>query len=141
MIKLFNFKVINLPRDDKDKDKNEDEFINDLFENITRIFSSLFGIPIPTQNPRRINKVEEEKREKVIKNILEKENEFYIYYDIPGVNPDTIILRIKDNKVYLYARNAREIRDITELPKPVKNKIKSSNYRNGILEVIIEKKR
>ncbi|MGQ4892904.1 MAG: Hsp20/alpha crystallin family protein [Candidatus Njordarchaeia archaeon] len=122
-------------RDDKD-----DEFIDELFENITKIFASLFGIPIPKQEVWSNEEISIQEQEKVMKHIHEEKDKIYIYFNIPGVDPNTIVLKIKDNKLFLYARNAREIRDVTELPKKGKKKIEKWDYRNGVLEVEIVKK-
>ena len=125
-----------------DKDGDEDP-IDELFDNITKIFSSIFGIPLNTNKGRPNHLVDKNSssEQKVIKHIHEKDEYIEVIYDIPGIDPSTVLLKVKDKKLYLYARNDKEIRDITELPHPVKDKIKNWEYRNGILIVTLEKKK
>ncbi len=129
-----------MDKNKRDKDREEDP-IDELFDNITRIFSSIFGIPLNQAPSRHIVNKEENEKEEIIKHVREMGDNIIVIYDVPGVDPSTIILKVKDNKLYLYARNNREIRDVTELKTLVKDKIKSWDYRNGILEVVLEKKK
>jgi len=121
---------------DDDRDR-EDDFFNELFDSINKIFSAIFGIPMKTGKTKIQRSIP---KTRILKHVLEKEKEYWIYLDIPGIDLRDVILQIKDNRLDIYVKT-RDLRDVIEFKKPVKKKIKSVNYRNGILEIVVEKKK
>ena len=91
--------------------------------------------------------------------ISETENNIKVVIELPGVEKKDIDLEIKDNyliiratikkgkiktqsKDYLYQeRNYQQYYRVIPLPKEVDNKSIDAKYNNGILEIILKKKK
>jgi len=59
--------------------------------------------------------------------------------EMPGVEKDSINIRIKDNKLIISASNKKKYYKEIELPPGIKPDKARAKYKNGVLEVVIEK--
>jgi HSP20 family protein len=74
--------------------------------------------------------------------VIDEKDKVTIIAEIPGVEKDKISVRIKDNKLIIKAEDKdRKYYKEIELPPGVKPETAKAKYRNGILEVTIEKER
>ncbi len=75
--------------------------------------------------------------------VFEDEDKVTIVAELPGVDKDKIDIRItKDNKLIIRARdeNRKYYKEI-ELPAKVKPETAKAKYKNGVLEIVIEKEK
>ncbi len=74
--------------------------------------------------------------------VIDEKDKVTIIAEIPGVEKDKISVRIKDNKLIIRAEDKdRKYYKEIELPPGVKPETAKARYKNGILEVTIEKER
>uniref|UniRef100_A0A7J3ZIG7 Hsp20/alpha crystallin family protein n=1 Tax=Fervidicoccus fontis TaxID=683846 RepID=A0A7J3ZIG7_9CREN len=80
-----------------------------------------------------------EEREPLV-DVYEEEDKIVVVAEMPGVERDKISVKATENKVTIRASNEqrRYYKEI-ELPKPVKPETAKAQYRNGVLEVKVEK--
>jgi len=74
--------------------------------------------------------------------VIDEKDKVTIIAEMPGVEKDKISVRIKDNKLIIKAEDGdRKYYKEIELPPGVKPETAKAKYRNGILEVTIEKEK
>ncbi len=71
--------------------------------------------------------------------VLDYDNEVIVVAELPGVDKDKIKVKIKDNKLVIKAENKKKYYKEVELPAKVKPETAKASYKNGVLEVRIEK--
>ncbi|RLG17977.1 Hsp20/alpha crystallin family protein [Nanoarchaeota archaeon] len=104
-----------------------------------------FGnVPKTMRGPAKILEEEyyEEEREPLVE-INEREDKIYVTVELPGVDKDSIDLEIIDgNKLLIKAKGEnRSYRKVLELPADVDEESIKATYKNGILDIIINKKK
>jgi len=73
--------------------------------------------------------------------VIDEKDRVVVIAELPGIDKDKIDIRIKDNKLIIKAKNKdRKYYKEIELPAEVKPETAKAKYRNGVLEVTIEKK-
>ena len=74
--------------------------------------------------------------------VIEKDKEIKVVVEVPGVNKDDIKVRVVGgNKLVISAKSEdRQYYKEIELPAEVDEKNAKANYRNGVLEVVLQKK-
>jgi len=83
------------------------------------------------------------KEREPIVDVFEEENCINVMVELPGVEENEIDLRVDESSLVISAGNAKErayYRKV-ELPAPVKKGTIKNSYRNGILEVRLEKEK
>ncbi len=82
-----------------------------------------------------------EEREPLV-DVFEDEDKVTIVAELPGVDKDKIKVRIKDNKLIIRASNEghKYYKEI-ELPAKVKPETAKAKFKNGVLEITIEKEK
>ncbi|AEM39350.1 Heat shock protein Hsp20 [Pyrolobus fumarii 1A] len=81
-----------------------------------------------------------EEREPLV-DVFEDEDKITVIAELPGVDKDKIKVRIKDNKLIIRASNGQKYYKEVELPAKVKPETAKARYKNGVLEVVIEKEK
>lgn len=72
--------------------------------------------------------------------VIEHEDEVWVVVDLPGVSKDKINVRIVDNKkLVIKASNGKKYSKEIELPAKVKPETAKASYKNGVLEIKIQK--
>jgi HSP20 family protein len=83
--------------------------------------------------------VVEEEREPIT-DIFNEKNEIRIYAEMPGVNEEDIKIELKNDVLNIYAQTKnRKYRKEILLPEKMKNDTFTSNLKNGILTISIQK--
>ncbi|MCE4601633.1 MAG: Hsp20/alpha crystallin family protein [Desulfurococcales archaeon] len=76
--------------------------------------------------------------------VLDYDNEVVVVAELPGVDRDKIKVKVKDNKLIIKAEkpeNKKKYYKEIELPAKVKPETAKASYKNGVLEVRIEKEK
>ncbi len=73
--------------------------------------------------------------------IIDKDDEIIVVFDLPGVNRDSIKLKLDGSRLLVKADGAKRIYEYIELPTKVKGKIDHYEYNNGVLMIHIKKKK
>ncbi len=82
-----------------------------------------------------------EEREPLV-DVLEDENTVTVVAEVPGVNKEDIDIRIKDNTLVISAQSGdRKYYKEIQLPAKVKPETAKATYKNGVLEVRLEKEK
>jgi HSP20 family protein len=126
-------------------------FDEDPFEEIVRDF---FGEKVRGGRvSRRSDFVESEEQERTI-DFIEKSGKLYVVFELPGYDKEDIDVAVKDNilsiratkkcsecvESYIAKRLNSGIRIQKTLPKMVNTKKFDFSFKNGILEVVFDKK-
>ena len=103
------------------------------------------GRPIVEEfgNVRRIGRrpVISEEREPLVE-VHEEDNKVTVIAELPGVDKEDIDVRVVDNKLIIKAKGKdRKYYKEVELPEDIKPETARAQYRNGVLEVTIERKK
>ena len=81
-----------------------------------------------------------EEREPLV-DVFEEDNRFVIVVEMPGVDKDKIDVKATEEKIVVRASNGqRKYYKEIELPKPIKPETAKAQYKNGVLEIKVEKK-
>ncbi|MEM4042400.1 MAG: archaeal heat shock protein Hsp20 [Saccharolobus sp.] len=74
--------------------------------------------------------------------VIEKDKEIKVVVEVPGVNKDDIKVKVVGgNKLVISAKSEdRQYYKEIELPAEVDEKNAKANYKNGVLEVVLQKK-
>lgn len=101
------------------------------------------GKPIVEEfgNVRRVGRrpIIEETIEPLV-DIIDEKDRIVVVAEIPGVDKDKIDVRVKDDKLIIKAENEkRKYYKEIKLPQGVKPETARAKYKNGVLEIIIEK--
>ena len=82
-----------------------------------------------------------EEREPLV-DVLEDERTITVVAEVPGVNKEDIDIRIKDKTLIISAQSGdRKYYKEIELPAKVKPETAKASYKNGVLEVRLEKEK
>jgi len=74
--------------------------------------------------------------------VMDEKDRVVVIAELPGIDKDKLDIRIKDNKLIIRARGKdRKYYKEIELPAEVKPETAKARYRNGVLEITIEKKK
>ncbi len=74
--------------------------------------------------------------------VIERDDEIWIIADIPGVSRENIDVKVTERAVTIKAHSEeRKYHKIVDLPTEVDPETAKANYRNGVLEVKIKKKK
>jgi HSP20 family protein len=93
----------------------------------------------PTRTPKGESTISEEREP--LTDIIEGKNTVAITLEIPGVEKDNVDLSIKENVLEIKVNAPqRKYHKIVDLPCKVKPKSTKATYKNGILDIVIEKK-
>ncbi len=84
--------------------------------------------------------IKEEKR-KIEPDIIEKEDEYMVILDLPGIDKNTIKLKLDKNQLIIKAEGARKVYEYVTLPLNIKGSIDRFDYNNGVLTIYIKKKK
>lgn len=88
----------------------------------------------------KFESLKEERRE-IKPEVIEKEDEYIVILDLPGVDEKTLQLKLDNNKLLIRAEGVRKIYEYVELPSSVKGNIDKYMYNNGVLTIHIKKKK
>ncbi|MCY0883058.1 MAG: Hsp20/alpha crystallin family protein [Acidianus infernus] len=126
-----------MPSRERDIFDLADELIREIgeeFERIEREFERSFReIKERLESVPRIRKP--------LVDVVEKENEIKVIAELPGVNKEDIKVRVNGNKLIISAKSEdRQYYTEVELPAEVDEKSAKAVYRNGVLEVTLQKK-
>ncbi len=94
-------------------------------------------------NVRRVGRkpVIEEEMEPLV-DVIDEKDRVVVVAEIPGVEKEDIDVRVKDGKLIIRAKGKeRKYYKEIELPPGVKPETAKARYKNGVLEVVIEKER
>ena len=73
--------------------------------------------------------------------VIDEKDRIVVVAELPGIDKDKIDIRIKDNKLIIKAKDKdRKYYKEIELPAEVKPETAKAKYKNGVLEITIEKK-
>jgi len=93
----------------------------------------------PTRTPTGNSMISDEREP--LTDIIEGKNDIAITIEIPGVEKENIDLNVKeDNFEILVDAPQRKYHKVVNLPCMVKPKTTKATYKNGILDVVLEKK-
>ena len=81
-----------------------------------------------------------EEREPLV-DVFEDEDKVTVIAELPGVEKDKIKVRIKDNKLIIRASNGQKYYKEVTLPAKVKPETAKARFKNGVLEITIEKEK
>ncbi|MDM7275727.1 MAG: Hsp20/alpha crystallin family protein [Thermoprotei archaeon] len=74
--------------------------------------------------------------------VIERDDEIWIIADVPGVSKENIDVKVSERAVTIKARSEeRKYHKIVDLPAEVAPETAKANYRNGVLEVKVKKKK
>jgi HSP20 family molecular chaperone IbpA len=96
------------------------------------------GRPLSLNRPLRIPEEGSSEIHERLIDVFEGENEIRIYVELPGVAKDDIHLNITEDEVEIKSKNSYKT---IKVPKNIDIKKMSSSYRNGVLEVTIQRKK
>ncbi|KSW12321.1 heat-shock protein Hsp20 [Pyrodictium occultum] len=83
----------------------------------------------------------EERREPLV-DVIDEKDRVVVVAEMPGVDKDKIDVRVKDGKLIIKAEDKdRKYYKEIELPPDIKPETAKAKYKNGVLEVVIEKER
>jgi HSP20 family protein len=93
----------------------------------------------PTRTPTG-NSIISEEREPLT-DIIEGKDDIAITIEIPGVEKEDINLNVKENNFEIKVdAPQRKYHKVVDLPCKVKSKSTKATYKNGILDIVLEKK-
>ena len=73
--------------------------------------------------------------------VITSDKEVKVVVELPGVNKESIKVNAYDNSVEITAETSdRKYRGVVDLPPEADTQTAKSNYRNGILEIVFNKK-
>ncbi len=72
--------------------------------------------------------------------VFEDDEKVTIIAELPGVSKDKIKVRVNEDEVEIEATNSKKYHKVIRLPAKVKPETAKANYKNGVLEITIEKK-
>lgn len=127
----------------------DDDFFNDPFENIVREF---FG-QSPIRNKKREQFIRGEEEERTI-DFVEDEKNIYLIFEIPGYGEKDVFVVVKGKDLeitakkskieniqdYLYEKLKQGIQIQKKLPSFVNTKNFTHTIKNGVLEIVFNKK-
>ncbi len=74
--------------------------------------------------------------------VIDEKDRVVVVAELPGIDKDKIDIRIKDGKLIIKARDKdRKYYKEIKLPPGIKPETAKAKYRNGVLEVTIEKEK
>jgi HSP20 family protein len=74
--------------------------------------------------------------------VIERQDEVRVIAEVPGVDKDKIKLRLDRDKLYINAESEdRKYNKVIDLPTEVDENSVKASYKNGVLEVIMKKKK
>ncbi len=74
--------------------------------------------------------------------VIDEKDRVVVVAELPGIDKDKIDIRIKDGKLIIRARDKdRKYYKEIELPPGIKPETAKAKYRNGVLEITIEKEK
>jgi len=122
------------------------------FKNLNKPFVYGFSISIgPNGQPviREFGNIKSNLNQTFIKeeiepliDVIEEEESIKIYVELPGVKKENIKLRVKSNKLIISVLNEdKKYHKEISLPPNIEVKNIKATYRNGVLEIIIKKKK
>ncbi|MEM0053342.1 MAG: archaeal heat shock protein Hsp20 [Nitrososphaeria archaeon] len=72
--------------------------------------------------------------------VIERDNQFIILVELPGVDKENIHILAKSGKIHILASSEkRKYKKVISLPKTVDTSSLKTEYRNGILEIKLNK--
>ncbi len=93
----------------------------------------------PRRTPKGISKISDEREP--LTDIIESENDIAITVEIPGVEKQDIDLNVTDEELEINVNVPhRKYHKVVDLPCDVKPKSTKATYKNGILDIVIEKR-
>ncbi len=90
---------------------------------------------------RRFGRTEILEAREPLVDVFEDEDKVTVIVELPGVDKDKIKVRIKDNKLIIKASNGQKYYKEVELPAKVKPETAKAKFKNGVLEITIEKEK
>ncbi len=90
---------------------------------------------------RRFGRTEILEAREPLVDVFEDEDKVTVIAELPGVDKDKIKVRIKDNKLIIKASNGQKYYKEVELPAKVKPETAKAKFKNGVLEITIEKEK
>ncbi len=94
-----------------------------------------FGPGIHTEEPRM------EEGEEIQPDIIEQEDGYLIVIDLPGIDENTLRLRLEGDRLLVKAEGKRKILKYIQLPEKIRGEIENYEYNNGVLTINIRKKK
>ncbi len=94
--------------------------------------------PLP-ERPFEIPVTELEETREPLTDMFEDENTIRIYAELPGEEKEDINLKVREGKVEIKARNFAK--EITLPRRQVDAETMTSRYKNGVLEIVMQKKK
>ncbi|UCD14593.1 MAG: Hsp20/alpha crystallin family protein [Thermoplasmatales archaeon] len=93
----------------------------------------------PTRTEKGHSMISEEREP--LTDIIEGKNDVAITIEIPGVEKDDIDLNIKEDTLEIKVNTPqRKYHKVVDIPCNVKPKTTKATYKNGILDIVLEKK-
>jgi len=93
----------------------------------------------PSKTPKGTSIISEEREP--ITDIIEEKNDVAITVELPGVDKEDIDLSVKEGSLEINVDTPhRKYHKLVDLPCYVKAKTTKATYKNGILDIVIEKK-
>jgi len=124
-----------------EKDNDDEERISEIIDNFMRIFSNLFGFPYASKKVQIERNSVPKKYKALDISVFDKGDKIEVYINAPGLKRETIKVYIRDGNLYVYGkREDMELFEKIDLNKKGK-KIEKWDYVNGILSIVILKKR
>ncbi len=85
---------------------------------------------------------EETEHRKPLVDVIETDDEIQVIAEMPGVNKEDIDLGASETKLEIRAEGeSRKYHEVVELPDEIDPDSAKARYNNGVLEVILKKKR
>lgn len=79
-------------------------------------------------------------QEEIKADVIDQGDKYLLVSDLPGVNKESIELKIEDGKLIVRAYNHKKYYEVFKLPENASKKILSYDYNNGVLTVEIKKR-
>lgn len=93
----------------------------------------------PMKNPKGEPTISEE--QEPLTDIIECNDDIAITVELPGVNKEDIDLNVTENTLEITVRAPqRKYHKTVDLPSKVKPKSTKATYKNGVLDIVLEKK-
>ncbi|MCD6473667.1 MAG: Hsp20/alpha crystallin family protein [Thermoplasmata archaeon] len=118
----------------KEMQKIIEEVFRSAFEGFGNAFAEGFSVKFSPEGEIKMERIERE--DEGDKDIIEDGNKIYVTLRLPDIDEDSLDIKIVDGNLEIIAGD--RIR-IIELPSPVKGDKIKAIYKNGVLDIELEK--
>jgi len=118
----------------KEMQKIIEEVFRNAFEGFGNAFAEGFSVKFSPEGEIKMERIEKEKE--ADKDVIEDENKIYVTLRLPDIDEDELDIKVDDDTLQIIAGD--RIR-IIELPARVNREKVKKIYKNGVLDIELEK--